>query len=282
MTGWGTRTSRVPHTHTFCWNAPMRRLIVLLVLVMSGCATTQPEPAAIEPPPTGPNELVFQLVELPGLMPPGQSFKLPRISLYGDGVLVLADTATNAVPRPTQRQLTAAGVRRVVQAATDAGLTSQTDYGTPQIADAGASVFTVVTRTTKVVAPTHVDGVTDAQRAARQRLRSLVNNLADLDTWLGNDIARDSSPYGYAQLAVFAQPQDPNPGVPQRPWPLADLATAGEPHGVGRCQIVSGTDLDTLRGAATPNTLWRSGNQLFRVVLRPLLRTERTCRDLGP
>jgi hypothetical protein len=283
MTGWGTRTSRVPHTHTFCWNAPMRRLIVLLVLVMSGCATTQPDPAAIDPPPTGPNELVFQLVELPGLMPPGQSFKLPRISLYGDGALVLADNASTAVPHPTQRQLTSVGVRRVLQAATDAGLTSQTDYGTPQIADAGASIFTVLTTSTKVVAPTHIDGVTDAQRAARQRLRTFVNNLANLEAWLGNDIAKDSSPYSYTQLAVFAQPQDANPAAPQRPWPLADLTAAGEPHGVGHCQLISGPDLDTIRGAASsapPYTQWRSGTQQFRVLLRPLLRTEKTCRDL--
>jgi hypothetical protein len=268
--------------------ALVRRLTVpaLLVLALAGCATTQPEPAPIGPPPTGANELVFQLVELPGLMPPGQSFKVPRMSLYGDGALVLADIASTAVPRPTQRQLTTVGVRRFVQAAADAGLTNNTDYGTPQIADAGASVFTVVTTSrliTKVVAPTHVDGVTDPQRDARQRLRSFVNNLANLDTWLGNDIAKDSPPYGYTQLAVFAQPQDPNPGAPQRPWPLADLTTAGEPHGVGRCQVVSGTELDTLRGAATgapQYTQWRSGNQLFRVLLRPLLRTEKACRDL--
>jgi hypothetical protein len=262
-------------------------LVVMLVSTLAGCATTQPEPPRTGPPPTGPNELVFQLVELPGLMPPGQSFTVPRMSLYGDGALVLADTASTAVPHPTQRKLTPTGVGRIVQAATDAGLTRNTDYGTPQIADAGASVFTVVTTTrltTKVVAPAHTDGVTDPQREARQRLRSFVNNLADLDTWLANDIAKDTSLYRYAHLAVFAQPQDPNPSTPQRPWPLADLTTAGEPHGVGRCQIISGTDLDTLRGAATSApqyTQWRSGNQLFRVLLRPLLRSEKACRDLS-
>jgi hypothetical protein len=256
--------------------------------ISAACATTQPEPPPIGPPPTGADELVFQLVELPGLMPPGQSFKLPRLSLYGDGTLVLADNASTTVPRPIQRKLTAVGVKRVLQATADAGLTSNTDYGTPQLADAGASVFTVAAptrHTTKVVAPTQIDGVTAPQREARQRLRSLVNNLANLDTWLGTDIAKDSPPYGYAQLAAFAQPQDPNPNAPQRPWPLADLATTGEPHGVGRCQIISGTDLDTLRGAstgATLNTHWRSGDQVFRVLLRPLLRTEKACRDLAP
>lgn len=265
--------------------APVRSLaLVLMLLSLAGCTTPQPEPPPISTPPTGADDLVFQLVELPGLMPPGQSFKLPRLTLYGDGTLVLTDTASTAIPRPTQRRLTTAGIRRMVQAATDAGLTGNTDYGTPQIADAGASVFTVITRTTKVVAPTNADGVTAPQREARQRLRSFVENLANLDTWLGNDIAKESSPYGYAQLAVFAQPQDPNPNAPQRPWPLSDLATAGEPHGVGRCQIISAADLDTLRAAATgatPNTQWRSGNQLFRVFSRPLLPDEQSCRDLG-
>ena len=270
--------------------APVRQLILVAVLmsISAGCATTQPEPPPIGPPPTGADDLVFQLVELPGLMPPGQSFNLPRMSLYGDGSLILADNASSAVPRPTQRQLTTIGVGRVLQAAAAAGLTGNTDYGTPQIADAGASVFTVATptrRTTKVVAPTHVDGVTDPQREARQRLRSFVDNLANLDTWLTNDITKDSPPYGYTRLAVFAQPQDPNPNTPQRPWPLADLTAAGEPHGVGRCLVISGTELETVRGAATDaprNIHWRGGDQLFRVVFRPLLRTERTCRDVEP
>ncbi len=249
----------------------MRRLAILALLVVGGCTSTGPVPAGV--PPAGAEELVFRLTELPGLTPPGGSFTLPRLSLYGGGLLVLGDAG------PTRRQLTDAGIRRVVQAAADAGLTGGTDYGTPRLADAGAAVFTVVTttrRTTKVTAPSVDDGLTAAQREARGRLRSFMDELSDLDAWLGGEIG-EPEPYPYTRLAVLALPRDP--GSPERQWPLADPATAGAPHGTGRCQIVSGTDLPRIR-AAPPDTVWRGGSGLFQVVLRPLLPDERTCQDL--
>jgi len=187
------------------------------------------------------------------------------MTLYGDGTLVLPDA-----DQPTQRQLTGSGVRKVVQAATDAGLTSQTDYGTPQVADGGLSVFTVVTdtrHTTQVVEPT----ILEPQHAARERLHTFLTNLEDLDAWLGQDISPDARPYPYTQLAVYAFPQDSGGG--EQPWPLSDLATAGEPYGQGRCQVIPVMRID-------PNTLWRSGDKLFRVTARPLLRHEHTCGDL--
>jgi hypothetical protein len=234
-------------------------------------------------PPTGAGELVFRLVEVPGLMPPGESVRMPRLSLYGDGALVLGDVT----PRPTSRQLTDAGIRQVVQAAADAGLTSRTDYGTAQLPDAGVAVFTVVTTTrvtTTVAAPAHDGEANTPQREARERLRSFLDRLADLDSWLGNDIGEESRPYAYTRLAVLALPQEADPGAPQQVWPLGDLATVGEPHSVGRCLVVSGAELDPVRAAAAgaaPNTRWRSGDRLFQVVLRPLLPDERTCQDLG-
>jgi hypothetical protein len=79
-------------------------------------------------------------------------------------------------------------------------------------------------------------------------------------------------------------PQDPLPAAPRRRWPLADLATAGEQHSGGQCQVVSGADLATVRQEAAgvaPNTQWRSADRVFLVVLRPLLADEAGCHDLG-
>lgn len=246
----------------------MRRLtMVLLALLLGGCGATTPTGQA-DPPPAGADEFVFQLVQFPGLMGPGGLFQLPRMTLYGDGTLVLGDG-----DQPTRRQLTTAGVRKVVKAAMDAGLTSQIDYGTPQVADGGLSVFTVVTNTrhtTKVVEPSMLE----PQHAARERLHEFLTNLDDLDTWLNKNITPEPQPYSSAQTAVYAFRQ--NSGSPEQPWPLTDLATAGEPYSTGRCQIVSGTDLPKAQ-----DTLWRSGNQLYRVMLRPLLPHEHTCRDLA-
>jgi hypothetical protein len=262
----------------------MRWSAVLAVLVVAGCASTQPVP--VGPPPTGADELVFRVADLPGLMAPAQSFGLPRLSLYGDGRLVVGDPTPAALPDPISRQLTEAGVRSVVQAAADAGLTDHTDFGTPQLPDAGVTVFTVVADErvdTKVVAPSQDDDVTAPQREARQLLRSFVDNLADLDSWLGDDIDEEARPYRYTRLAVLALPQQAPLGSPQRPWPLDDLATAGRPHGTGRCLVVAEAELAPVRAAATdvaPDTWWRSGDQVFQVALRPLLPDERTCEDL--
>jgi hypothetical protein len=247
----------------------VRRLtMVLLVLLLGGCGATTPTGQADPPPPAGADELVFQLVQLPGLMGPGAELRLPRMTLYGDGTLILAEDN-----QPTQRRLTTAGVRKVVLAATDAGLTSQIDYGTPRVADGGLSVFTVVTNTrhtTKVIEPS----ILEPQHAARVRLHEFLTNLDDLDAWLGKNIVPEAQPYTSAQTAVYSFPQDAD--SPEQPWPLGDLATAGEPFGTGRCQIISGTGLTNVQ-----DTLWRSGNQLYRVTLRPLLRHEHSCRDLG-
>ncbi|MFD1049136.1 hypothetical protein ACFQ1S_28170, partial [Kibdelosporangium lantanae] len=190
----------------------MRRLtMVLLLLLLGGCGHPAPtDQADPPPPPTGADQLVFQLAQLPGLMGPGAEFRLPRMTLYGDGTLIVADDN-----QPVQRQLTTQGVRKWVKAATDAGLTSQIDYGTPQVADGGLSIFTVVTdtkHTTRVAEPS----ILEPQHAARERLHEFLANLDDLDTWLGKNITPEPQPYKSAQVAVYASPGN-NPGSPEQP-----------------------------------------------------------------
>lgn len=254
--------------------------IPLCLALLAACGSPDGSPP-VGSPPVGADALVFRLDEIPGLLGPGSSPSLPRMTLFGDGTLVLADPAPAGLPAPTQRHLTPAGIQRLLTAAAEAGLTRSTDYGTPQIADASTSVFTVVTATqqvTKVIAPTYLDGLPDPQRSARSRLQPFLTNLQNLDTWLTPEIATPQ-PYPYGQVALFALPQDPNPGAPEQPWPLTDLTT-GEPSGLTRCQILPTPTLETLRPTLTPTTQWRSGPQLFHLTLRPLLPNEHTCHDL--
>ncbi|HCT80342.1 MAG TPA: hypothetical protein DGT23_28020 [Micromonosporaceae bacterium] len=250
--------------------------LVAVLLLAGACKST---PAPVVAPPSGTHEIVFQMQELGGLLPPGGRLKMPRISIYGGGLLVAHAPSAEppAVPRATQRRLTLAGVRKVAQAAADAGLSAGTDFGTPQITDAPVTVFTLVSdgkpQVTNVIAP-NVAGagdLTGAQVAARDRLRAFTKQLADLDSWLGKEIAAGSEPYTYTAMAVFAMPQEGSAAT--RDWPLGDLSA-------GTCVTVTGPELDKVRGAAEPTSsrdLWRAGDSTYFLVFRPLLPGETQC-----
>jgi hypothetical protein len=254
-------------------------ILAALGLLLAGCATTTgPTPAGtasgVPVPSTG---LVFRIADTPGLMPPGGSMTVPRWALYGDGLLVQPGSTATA---PVTRQLTPAGVRRVVQGAIDAGLAAGTDYGTPRVMDAGTTRFTVVTSQpyrTDVVQPDS-DDVTPAQRQARQRLRAFLDRLVDLDGWLGADIAPGTRPYRYTSVAVYAIPHEPDPASTAPVWPLDDLGTAGTAYNSARCQVVAAANLT----GVPSGPVYRSGAALYYVVLRPLLPDEKSCADLGP
>ena len=259
-------------------------------LALTGCATAgQPPPD----PPTRPAELAFQVWELPGLLPPGAEATMPSLSLYGDGRLVLAGPPGLALPAPQERRLTAAGVRRVLAAARGAGLTGPTSYGQPRLADAPTVTFIAVTGgrryVTRVAAPDADPGGDPArtrdERAARARLREFRRRLADLDGWLGGELAGGPAPYRFTRLAVLALPAAPDPAAPPaRAWPLGPLATAGEPLAGGRCQVLEGRALTQAVAAAAgavPATPWQSGGAAFHVRFRPLLPGERGCQALA-
>jgi hypothetical protein len=263
----------------------VRRVLVTLVLLVLSACQPQQEPPPIGPLPSGAADLVLRWAELPGLMPPGAAFTSTRLSLYGDGTVIIADPSGAALPSPTQRKLSPAGINRVTEAARDAGLTTRTDFGTPAVLDAPATVFTVAAATPMVstIPGLGIDvqtGLTGAQRAARQRALEFRQHLTDLDRWLGDDVAGRSQPYNYARLAVAGYAQDADPQAPQRTWPLDDLATAGQPYETGRCLVVAGDQLAAVRQAAataTVNTQWRSGAALYHLTFRPLLPDESGC-----
>jgi hypothetical protein len=262
-------------------------LLAVLAVLAAGCgASAQPPPE----PPARPAELVMSVVVLPGLLPPGGELSLPDFSLYGDGRIVMGIHDDRSLPAPQERRVTAAGIRQLLAAASDAGLTRRTDYGQPQLPDAPSGIFQVVAngrrQVTRVLAPdTDLTGdpsLGQDQQAARARLRDFRGRLINLDSWLAPHLTGAATPYRYPRMAVFALRQEPDPAAPPPlAWPLGPLATAGEPMAGGRCVIVAGEELARVRTAAknaTPATPWQDGGSTFHLAFRPLLPDENSCR----
>lgn len=265
----------------------MRKIGALLglLLLLASCTSA---PKQDTDPPAGSEQLVLRIQEFPGLMPPGVKFAVPKASLYRTGRMVLDVPGSSAMPAPIERSLSPQGISKVLQAASDAGLLSRREYGTPRVGDSGVTVVTLISGTEQYVSRIVGLGVledeslTAEERSAREQVRGFVSRFADLDKWLAGDLVGQLKPYSHKLLAVYALPQEEATAA-GRQWPLTELATAGDPNDFGRCQIISGDqmrDVTIAAVTATRQEFWRSGEAVFHVAFRPVLPDEKDCTSL--
>jgi hypothetical protein len=271
--------------------ATIRVLPLLACAVAFACGS---ERAAAPPPPADPEALVLRVERSGGLEPPGGRInRVPEFSLYGDGRAIVPAAPrvpAPAVPRLRVRTVSGAGIERMLAAAGEAGLLDGADFGAPSIPD--ASTTTIVAETegrrhvTEVVALAEATGsdpaLTAAQVEARERLRAFVAQLQRPEDVVGRRNVGRARPYRARALAVFATEAAGAAGPAER-WPLRDLASAGVARAGGRCQVLRGTRLRTVRRVlegATAQTPWRSGGRAYHLQFRPLLPGERRCGDV--
>jgi hypothetical protein len=298
-----------------------RALTFACLLALAACAS----PAAQPPPtgstsspvayPPGASDLVFEVAEIGGAEhSEGGRFEVPRLSVYGGGLVVIGGRFAVAIPVPQERQLTKAGLDRLMQAVVDAGVGpgSHTDHGTPRyfpessMSSVRITVITTGGRTTTTLQGSgfkgDAAGVGPGQGAARDQVQKLLaTTLRNLD-WLGPEISGREGylpPYKYTAMAVIAAPRAITvppyelgdvPGmtrlpVPEtHPWPLTDLDRFGDRLGDERCAVLTGAQLDQVREAAkyVTNTdlRWISGGSPYIVTFRPLLPHENGCSSL--
>jgi hypothetical protein len=259
-------------------------------------STTLPTGAISHP--TGAEELVMRVQTGGGFVPIEYNFTaVPQFSLYGDGRVVVPGPETMqypgaALPNLQSTVLTEDGVQAILAAAKDAGLFQNgVDYGQPGVADVGTTTITIsadgTTYTSQVYALGFEDGgnLTMQQQQARAAIDDLAGKLSDPATLTGAELQWE--PYEFTALAVYSRPVDPVAATSSTdiepnhlPWPLEDLATAGEevPNSTGlRKVIVTGEDLETLSpllGQATEITRWKSGDAEYNLWFRPLLPDE--------
>lgn len=282
--------------------------LFLVVLVVGACvgqagAVTPSGSPSTPPRPADPDRIVFRVDWEGGFVAPGTLLgQLPVIVVYADGRVITQGPQIEIYPGPMmpsleQRTLSASALARLIDLAREKDLLRTVHYGHPGIADATDTVLTVNLdgRTWRVsayaLAEAGVDdggGMLDeAAVKGRANLRSFIEMLTGLPD---ADFVDQARPHVITGLRVYAGPaivvpDSELPGEqPAIDWPLGDLATAGTvvpDGGMGlRCQALAGDDLGAvlpvLEGANTLST-FRSGGQLYSLIVRPLLPGETGC-----
>jgi hypothetical protein len=237
----------------------------VLMLTVAACGGSSPSAGGSGPPrpPTGPDEVVVQVVTSGGFTaesrPPAD---LPKVSVFGDGRVVVVGPTTLEFPGPAlpnlqEFRVNDDGLARILRAARDAGLLADEspDYGDPGVTDQTTTTVTV-----------RADGVT----------RRFIELAGDAGA-LGDDVVHGSTRrYDPAAVAVLVRPSDTTDGD-MHAWPLGDLAGTD-------CVVLSGIDATTALDAARTareGDAWQSAGATYSVVFRPLLPDEHTCDDVG-
>jgi hypothetical protein len=253
-------------------------------------STARSEPAATD-------GLVLR-AELTGgfVSPSATAGRLPLISVYADGRVIAEGPVAATYPGPAlpnlqEQRMGRDAVAQLVERALAAGVADTSDLGSPPIADATSTRFTVVTASHTYVREAYAlaeaapedAGLTEEQRTARTKLSDLLDTLSGL-----TEAGGDSVPYAPSAIAALATPWvDPQDDLPQPEvaWPgpaLPEEPTGGLPDAT--CVTATGDQAQALvaaagsTNAATPWVTADGGR--WSVTFRPLLPDESTCADL--
>jgi hypothetical protein len=284
----------------------IRWAVAGLVLASTACGSTATasggtSPSAPASSRVSADALALRIVSFggfAGLAPDGG--RIPMVSVYADGRVItqgpeIAIYPGPALPNLRVRRIAVRDVDRLVARARTAGVGTPTDFGTPGIADAMSTRFTVNgpggTRTTDVYALSETDaqtsGLTSRQRAARARMRALLDAITDLPRTLGAHAVRPDQSYRATAVAAIARTwTSTGTGIdsPVRAWP--GTALPGQPFGNTTgltCATSTGaaaTRVLTAATSASTATPWSFHGQRWSILLRPLLPDEAGCADL--
>jgi hypothetical protein len=286
-------------------------LSLLAMTVLAGCGSVAAADVSgrAAPAPRSPTSpvrpaLLVQVKITGGFVGPFMDYKrIPTVSVYADGQVVAPGPEPMlspglALPNLRLRTVSPANATRLAGLA-HVALSGATDFGSPPIADATTTVFTLIehghARTVPVYALGEVgpDGLslTRAQRANRARMRTLLEALTNLPRTLGTAGAGPDRRYRPNAIAALGSPWTSTvpAGARVLPWPGAPLpgvVLPGHPVGVEclNCAVSTGPSLARLlpvAGGATTDTLWSSRGRIWSVTFRPLLPDETGCESLG-
>lgn len=272
------------------WRMPLVA-VAAAALALAACGGGSSRGSGPPRAPTGADDVVLRVSLTGGFVRPGPSNRFPEVTLYGDGRVITRGPSTLQFPAPAlanlvEFRLDEAGIRHVLRSAGDAGVLDRRppDYGRLIAADVPYTVVTVQTDGARHrvsvfglgLDPKNRGDLSDEQRANRERLRRLVDEVSDSSALKRFVRPGTERRYEPTAVAVFVSPAGTTEGT-TRPWPLRDLATTD-------CAVYDGADAATVLGAArTANDgdVWEAAGATYTVAFRPLLPDERTCADLN-
>lgn len=280
--------------------------VLALLLLAAACAEppaggpapSDPDPVpGVELPDTGP---VLEVAFTGGFVTPETTLaRLPLASVHADGRVFVEGPVPAIYPGPAWPNVQVIDVGRervqeLADRALEAGVAETGDLGTPPLADVPSTRFTLVTATTTHVREVYGltetagmadSGLTEAQEAARARLRALLDEVSALAV-----TGEGAQPWTPEAVSALARPWTPPAEdavdlVPEpQPWPGPPLP--GEPVGALDLGCVTATGeqaaavVEAAR-AATVLTPWVTGDGArWSVTFRPLLPHEEGCADL--
>jgi hypothetical protein len=281
---------------------PRSALAAVLALALAGCAergaTGGPSAAPSSAPPSSEapaaDGLVLRVEHVGGFVTPTTTAaRLPLVSVYADGSVITEGPVALIYPGPALpnvqvAEIDDAAVQDLVDRALAAGVAETSDLGTPPVADAPSTRFTLVTSEGTYEREVYAlfetpegSGLTPEQEEARGRLSDLQSSLLDAG-------GAGTSSYAPGSVAAVVTPwTDPEDGLtqPELPWP--GPALPGEPTGGPpdvSCVTASGPEAQAVLEAArggNASTPWVTGDgSRWSVAFRPLLPDETGCADL--
>ncbi|MDM4719301.1 hypothetical protein QTQ03_06705 [Micromonospora sp. WMMA1363] len=282
-----------------------RLVVVPVLLLATACGQQRGAAGAGDsdlPAVSRPAEAVmFRMEAVGGFVTPAVAVtRLPAISVYGDGRVIIDGPVPLLYPGPALPNLrlgtiSAAEVDNLITLARAGGVGDDADLGTPSVADATSTRFTVFgvngSEQLEVYAFAEAGGsepgLTADQRAARDRLRKFVASLTSASGPLAAVQGSASQPYVPTAVAGVAEPwvgDGELGGQREVPWPGPELpgGELGADLGLGCVTVTGGAARTLLTVAAEANsaTPWTSGGRRWTVTLRPLLPDETNCADL--
>lgn len=253
--------------------------------------------------PADPAAPVLEVAHGGGFVPVGYDFSsVPQLTVYADGLAVVPGPMIEIFPAPAlpnlrAHQLDDADVDELIALAREAGLLAEvSSYGTPPVADAGATTVTLrhdgrtwvhsAEALGFLEAPVEdggvqpdLAGVTAEEAEARQALWDFVEAAQGLVT------AAPEEAYDVEAWAVMGAEVDESTLAPAEDgmerqrlaWPLSTPVPSEM-----QCVVVDGEEAATLTAAlaeANAMTLWESGDALHEAWFRPLLPHEDGCPE---
>lgn len=275
---------------------PRLAVVSLVAALIAACGSAPASPSP-QPQPPADAKVRLRVTTVQALPPPSTFTWLPSIVISLDGRVLSAGAVPAIFPGPlvspiVERQLSAAGWNRIVEAARAAGLLGGRSDFTDGLMPPGSQVTRL-----EIVADGVVRELTgDANRTFNcittpcvpppgtpEAFAAFVSSLGDIASITGPGelgAERIHEPAGFAVIVNPGPPDDQGLAQPPIAWPLAGgFAGFGEPlpDGSGaRCGLVTGADVGLVRpvfAAATQITPFRdpTDDSLHGLVVRPLL-----------